>query len=979
MATEDEIQETFSKWQPIIRTDAKEHPCSLYESSIMKSIKIDIPNNLHISHTSDDTDDYISSAQIEAISMCINCFDDPLSISNDSRGFFLGDSTGVGKTRTLSGIVSELFIKNPENFNIIWVTQNKVLIDNAKQEFEVIKALGNEFPNVVDKLTMETNGVFLTTYNNLEKIYEDLKNWINTPNSLIVFDEAHHLKTASSKMSQAALKLQEKNQLRVVYSTATAASKVREIHYMTKLGLWADSDHKTFCKNLERYGTQSVIFIALQLKYNSKLCSRNLGFEHVKIDVDETILNQEQIDFHDKVVERVKEERNFDGINFLNFFNNFITSFKIPTLIRLIEESLRIGESVIVGVNFTGEASIKKGYLSVCEEILKRNDVNISGLQFDINPIDYIIKYFGYENVAEISGRKHHYTIENGAIVKHKNITVKKDIDNFQKDIKKIAIITKAGSAGISLNGTRKRHHIILELPRSGDVLTQQFGRAYRANNNVVPHYTILKTNLPSEARFINSIQKKLENLGAISKGDKNTGVLSNTRLTDTTITSTAFRHFKLDFSIQQALNWMETYNSTVSDDYNLHNLIEGFDKLDHYLKNYAMTFFSELLTNMNWYVFYAERSNNIPVMRERVEETLRRYTNWNSSQWRYSWSSFSRRFDNRNNNHPRQKIVLLYRAIFKGIYKYLPMFREKLDKNPENWSVVSHKNFTTKVKNIATTLALCSIRPECSKTLGSLPVDLYGEVIDYLVPHNELLKKSTHQLVTELKYKHLILYKGVNEYLNSTLDMTFEYQKLFNNILNKNINNTKAIERNLNRIKTVDDFILKGKKDFYVETQKTHEDENEIDFHVKVKSKHSIDEYLNFYENLKDLGDFVSFVVNHKVSSCKIFLLAKKENKYYLYEAANFKPFRTFLEYHWISKEDEYIILKEQDVNWVKITRDTYEHNMKFTKISYHLKFTVNNAIRLWGKSLQVVLKINSNNSNDMIGLLLKNSREFH
>ena len=44
MENDNEIQETFSKWQPTITTDAKEHPCSLYESSIMKSIKIDIPN-----------------------------------------------------------------------------------------------------------------------------------------------------------------------------------------------------------------------------------------------------------------------------------------------------------------------------------------------------------------------------------------------------------------------------------------------------------------------------------------------------------------------------------------------------------------------------------------------------------------------------------------------------------------------------------------------------------------------------------------------------------------------------------------------------------------------------------------------------------------------------------------------------------------------------------------------------------------------
>ena len=299
-------EEIYRKWVKAIETTAKPHPCALYESSIMQSVQTDIVNNLTINHTLENYEEYISDAQFESISMCVNSLENINSITTKSRGFFLGDGTGVGKTRILAGAMTELYLRNSNRFRVLWVTPNKTLIENAKRECTIVSNLGNSIPNFLDDFE-ENDGIYMTTYNTLSNNVEELKDWLNqTPNSLVIFDEAHLLKNANTKMSEASLIIQRSSpDLRVIYSTATAASKVKELHYMEKLGLW-ENDHKTFCKKLEKYGTQAVIFITLQLKYNGKICARNLGFDGIKIDVSKYILSKEDRKFHDTIVKRIK-------------------------------------------------------------------------------------------------------------------------------------------------------------------------------------------------------------------------------------------------------------------------------------------------------------------------------------------------------------------------------------------------------------------------------------------------------------------------------------------------------------------------------------------------------------------------------------------------------------------------------------------------------------------------------------------------
>jgi hypothetical protein len=560
------------------------------------------------------------------------------------RGWFLGDGTGAGKGRQCAGIILDNWCQGRRK--VIWVSKSSALIEDARRDW---CALGGTERDIIDLSNIKlgdpipfTQGILFCTYSTLRSQKNDksrlkqIVEWAGIDfEGAIAFDECHSMgnamaqegklgMVAASQQGVVGLRLQNAlPQARVVYVSATGATKVSNLSYANRLGLWQTGDfpfssREDFVESIEGGGIAAMEVVARDLKALGLYLARSLSFEGVEyqtlyIDLTSTqerIYNSYSDAFgviHNNL-DKALEACNISGDKTYNraakmsavsqfeshkqrFFNHLLTGMKCPQLIKAIEEDLAAQNAVVIQIVSTNEELLKRRLNEVVPEEWK--DLNL-----DLTPREYVMDYlmsafpihlhsihsgedgeersepvfdadgspvisqeavalrdalvdklasldpipgaleqllwhFGHKQVAEVTGRSKRVLKDDSGRLFVDSRGSGANIGEtaaFMADEKQILIFSDAGGTGRSyhadLNAVnrRRRSHYLLEAGWRADNAIQGLGRSHRTNQASAPVFRPVTTNVIGERRFMSTIARRLDSLGALTRGQRQTG-----------------------------------------------------------------------------------------------------------------------------------------------------------------------------------------------------------------------------------------------------------------------------------------------------------------------------------------------------------------------------------------------------------------------------------------------------------------------
>lgn len=650
---------------------AKPHPTKLVESSAMSSVHA--PDLHYVPNLDRDiiTKGVLSDAQLEAVMYAGQAHETVLPDGN-RKGFLIGDGTGVGKGREISGIILDNF--NSGRTKAVWVSVSSGLVNDARRDWV---DLGGKESDVIDfskekgkkgGIGKFDKGIMFVSYDTLksgkkggETNADIIADWFGKDfDGVIVFDEAHKAgnliaeKTGrgSKKPSQNAIKANDfQNSLknaRVVYASATIADKVSGLAFVSRIGLWGDgtqfSGVDDFVGKIGGSGMAAMELVARDMKATGAYISRNLSYDGVGYERLEHTLTKDQIYMYDTMSEgwqvvmqdvdkamRItgNKSKNADSqlwSSMMRFYDQVLVSMSMPSVISDIEKQLADGKACVVQVVNTQEAAQEravekmredgsedydnlditprqileqyllnsfpveqyekyvdengneqsrvardsKGQPIINKEAVAMRDAlleRIKDISIPEGPIDMLINHFGKDRVAEVSGRDRRFvnvTDENGNIKRVEDVrgdgakngsraandAEAKAFQNGEKDI--LIFSAQAGGTGYSYHAdkraknSRQRVGYILQTAPNSQLLMQTIGRIHRSNEAFPPIYKLVSTDLSAQKRFVTSSARRLEQLGALTKGQRQAsgGIFSADDNLETDLSSDALLAF---------------------------------------------------------------------------------------------------------------------------------------------------------------------------------------------------------------------------------------------------------------------------------------------------------------------------------------------------------------------------------------------------------------------------------------------------
>uniref|UniRef100_A0A4W2EC19 Protein strawberry notch homolog 2 n=1 Tax=Bos indicus x Bos taurus TaxID=30522 RepID=A0A4W2EC19_BOBOX len=372
----------------------RQHPDRVVETSTLSSVPPpDITYTLALPSSDSGA---LSALQLEAITYACQQHE-VLLPSGQRAGFLIGDGAGVGKGRTVAGVILENYLRGRKK--ALWFSVSNDLKYDAERDLRDIAAPGIAV-HALSKIKYGDNttseGVLFATYSALigesqaggqhrTRIRQILEWCGEAFDGVIVFDECHKAKNASStKMGKAVLDLQNKLPLaRVVYASATGASEPRNMIYMSRLGIWGEGTpfrtFEEFLHAIEKRGVGAMEIVAMDMKVSGMYIARQLSFSGVTFRIEEipltpaferiynraALLWAEALGVFQQAADWIGlESRKSLWGQFWSahqrFFKYLCVAAKVHRLVELAQEELAQDKCVVIGLQSTGEARTRE-------------------------------------------------------------------------------------------------------------------------------------------------------------------------------------------------------------------------------------------------------------------------------------------------------------------------------------------------------------------------------------------------------------------------------------------------------------------------------------------------------------------------------------------------------------------------------------------------------------------------------------------
>ena len=147
--------------------------------------------------------------------------------------------------------------------------------------------------------------------------------------------------------------------------------------------------------------------------------------------------------------------------------------------------------------------------------------------------LDQIVQRFGHDAVAEVTGRSRRVlrvTDARGERLALRGRPASANLSEaaaFMDGTKRILVFSMAGGTGRSYHAdrscanTERRVHYLLEPGWRADLAIQGLGRTHRTHQASAPLFRPVATDVKGERRFIATIARRLDSLGAITRGQR--------------------------------------------------------------------------------------------------------------------------------------------------------------------------------------------------------------------------------------------------------------------------------------------------------------------------------------------------------------------------------------------------------------------------------------------------------------------------